>query len=90
MAQTVSHSRPFWQDDSTSTHPAGNQVTMTNPLDDLFDHEVENNASTSAQADGARQISREDVDMSNTGLGIDEEVKVRKKRAPIAKLDEER
>lgn len=59
-------------------------------MNDLFDYDVglddifEGNAAQTANAD----ISK--PDSSALGLGLDEEVKVTKKRNPIAKLDEDR
>ena len=60
-------------------------------LNDLFDYDVgldeifqDNNASNGNEANPPSG------DPSSLGLGLDEEVKVTKKRQPIAKLDEGR
>lgn len=66
-------------------------------IDDTF-RDAENNNNNATDTDAAiaarrRAAREEDGDLSDSGaqgLGIDEEVKVRKARAPIAKLDEQR
>lgn len=68
---------------------------MRDDLDDLFNydaqtdevlHNVEDNADTTAVNARKRRLGSEEGDL----LGIDEEIKIRKARAPIAKLDEDR
>lgn len=62
-------------------------------LNDLFDYDVgledirEGNAAQAATADGPKPPVG---DPSTLGLGVDEEVKVNRKRQPVAKLDENR
>jgi replication fork protection complex subunit Csm3/Swi3 len=63
-------------------------------LNDLFDYDVGldeifqgNGASNSNDANANAKPSG---DPSSLGLGLDEEVKVTKKRQPVAKLDEAR
>lgn len=61
-------------------------------LNDLFDYDVglddiEGNAAHTADADTSKPSAG---DSSVAGLGLDEEVKVTKKRQPVAKLDEGR
>jgi replication fork protection complex subunit Csm3/Swi3 len=61
-------------------------------LDDLFNFTSNNNNATTssppANTTARRRLAGDDP--LATGLGIDSEIKVRKARAPIAKLDEER
>lgn len=94
-------SRPFWQDPSSPSPPRARPTTNTasTNLDDLFNYDFDdiNNVSRTANAEAAEagpaQLGRRNIGSGgedNGGLGIDEEVKVRKRRAPIAKLDEER
>ena len=63
-------------------------------LDDLFDYDV---SDVFRDVNTNMDIPTSDKTMARTagkengaGLGIDEEVKVTKKRAPVAKLDENR
>lgn len=62
-------------------------------LNDLFDYDVglddifEGNAEQKAETDTFKPSAG---DSSALGLGLDEEVKVTKKRHPVAKLDEGR
>ena len=67
-------------------------------MDDLFDYnvnldddifrDVDTNMNVPSRgANGASQPARAGDDL---GLGLDEEIKVRKVRQPIAKLDEDR
>lgn len=61
-------------------------------LNDLFDYDVglddiKDNAPQTTNADTSKPSARES---SALGLGLDEEVKVTKKRQPVAKLDEGR
>ena len=63
-------------------------------LDDLFDYDVRNvfqdvDVNMDVPARETHTI-RGGLSEHGAGLGIDEEVKVRKKRAPIPKLDENR
>ena len=68
------------------------------PVDDLeniFNYEVDNdliqdvhtNVEIAARQPGASKTGRAAVD---GGLGLDEEIKISKKRTPVAKLDEGR
>lgn len=64
-------------------------------LDDLFayDATMDDVFNTNASNNGPAQSDRGRLDTNKTdngGLGIDEEVTVIKKRAPVAKLDETR
>lgn len=63
-------------------------------LDDLFDYDVDDvfrdvdtNMGLPPQQKAAGRADRKE---HTVGLGIDEEIKVSKKRAPVPKLDEER
>ena len=63
-------------------------------LDDLFDYDVgdvfrdvDTNMDISTSE---RTIARTEGKENGAGLGIDEEIKVTKKRAPVPKLDENR
>ncbi|TQB68017.1 chromosome segregation in meiosis- protein [Monascus purpureus] len=62
-------------------------------IDDLFDYdagleEVPREAPNASYAEGTKPSTRDDT--SGLGLGLDEEVKVARKRKPTAKLDESR
>lgn len=81
--------------------PARNSTANRNndDLDDLFNFlDADNNdASQSEQRAPAQEVNAapnrrrlDGDDPLGLGLGIDEEIKVRKPRAPIAKLDEDR
>lgn len=84
----------------TPPHTATANARPNDDLDDLFNFlDEDNNASnpttlpqtsntTTSAAPNRRRLEGDDP--LGLGLGIDEEVKVRKPRAPIAKLDEER
>lgn len=77
-----------------SNHRAQSEVHSANDIDDLFDYdvgldEVLNSISTEPNRAGADAI-KETSASSGPSLGLDEEVKVSKKRQPIAKLDETR
>ena len=65
-------------------------VPLIDDLDDsLFDYDVDDafrDVDTNMDVPAVRAKSKED----GAGLGIDEEIKVTKKRAPIPKLDENR
>lgn len=91
--------RPFDQDPSApdphGPRPGGNAAPPTrDDLDDLFNYDanigdtfqdVEGNEDAAATNARRRDTARADAD-----LGIDEEIKIKKPRRPIAKLDEER
>lgn len=65
----------------------------TNDLDDLFDYDVgldEILQGTNNTTTNANEAPRPAGDPSSLGLGLDEEVKITKKRQPVAKLDESR
>jgi len=79
--------REFWQDPSRSRQ-AQNTTAPGDDLDDLFDYDAEPNETTAA---AAANITMRQTSGNGAGdLGIDEEIKVRKARAPIARLDEDR
>lgn len=66
-------------------------------LDDLFDYEVNNeifrdvDTNMDVPAKQATSTKLKTAERDNAGaLGIDEEIKVAKKRTPIAKLDDTR
>lgn len=63
-------------------------------LDDLFDYDVGDvfrDVDTNMDATTrAKTVTNGDVKENGAGLGIDEEIKVVKKRAPVPKLDENR
>ena len=75
-----------------TNHAAG--IDSHASLDDLFDYdpnlgntfEDENNANSADPNSNGRKRTR----AASEGLGIDEEIKITKKRKPIAKLDDER
>ena len=63
-------------------------------LDDLFDYDVGDvfrdvDTNMDIPASG-KSIGRPEAKENGAGLGIDEEIKVTKKRAPVPKLDEDR
>lgn len=67
----------------------------TDDLDDLFDYDVPNDIFEDVEQDMEAPVKPAKGPFgsgsgSAGGLGLDEEVKVTKKRAPIPKLDEER
>lgn len=69
-------------------------VPAADDLDDLFDYnvdsvfrDVDTNMDVSAPSN---QTARPDGKDNAAGLGIDEEIKVTKKRVPIPKLDDNR
>lgn len=77
-------------------HRAQSEVHSADDIDDLFDYdvgldEVLNSISTEPNRAGAN-TTKEFTTSASSGpsLGLDEEVKVSKKRHPIAKLDETR
>ena len=65
-------------------------VPLIDDLDDsLFDYDVDDafrDVDTNMDVSAVRAKSKED----GAGLGIDEEIKMTKKRAPIPRLDENR
>lgn len=68
---------------------------LVDDLDNLFNYEVNDDLfrDVDTNMDVAPKqppISRTDKGPFDSGLGLDEEIKVTKKRAPIAKLDEGR
>ena len=58
-------------------------------VDDLFDYGVPDDLLKDA-ADGAGKVGGANAKPTDGNLGLDEEVKIAKKRAPIPKLDENR
>lgn len=65
--------------------------SVADDLDDLFDYDVFHDVDTNmdppvTQPPAVRVSEKETV----AGLGIDQEIKVTKKRAPVPKLDEDR
>lgn len=95
-------SRPYMQDpsapDPIPPH-AGNTTLPHDALDDLFNYDPQAAAvhddvggNTTTRPGNGHTIDLTDraSDTGGRGLGIDEEVKVRKPRAPVAKLDEGR
>lgn len=92
-------SRPLAQDPSApDPHgplPGGNAAPPTrDDLDDLFNYDRQLGDTfqdTDENNDAARTTERErDREILGADLGIDEEIKIRKPRKPVAKLDEER
>jgi len=79
--------RPFWQSPPRAQPP----TAAGDELDDLFNYDVEDNqdAVNGGVINAPRLAPRGDT-VGGGDLGIDEEIKVRKPRAPIAKLDEDR
>ena len=73
--------------------PELQQASPSNHVDDLFDYdvgldEILRDVSTATNANVPNQPSAPDG--PGLGLGLDEEVKVSKKRQPVATLDEGR
>lgn len=73
--------------------PELQQASPSNHVDDLFDYdagldEILQDVSTASNTNVPKQSSGPDG--PDLGLGLDEEVKVSKKRQPVAKLDESR
>lgn len=73
------------------------RVASPPDLSDLFDYDVgldeifQGNGASNANASTNAEASKPATgDPSSLGLGLDEEVKVTKKRQPVAKLDEGR
>ena len=71
------------------------QSAERDDLDDLFNYDVsmddvfkDSNASDAAPKDQS-ELRRRNSD-NGAGLGLDEEIKITKRRQPIAKLDEAR
>jgi replication fork protection complex subunit Csm3/Swi3 len=65
-------------------------------LNDLFDYDVgldetfQGNGASNGNDANANANAKPSGDPSSLGLGLDEEVKITKKRQPVAKLDEAR
>ena len=79
---------------TTAVEARNTPPTVTDDLDVLFDFEVSDvfrdvnmNLDAPAKRPSFEGSGKKDVAV---GLGIDEEIKVVKKRAPVAKLDENR
>ena len=70
-----------------SNQPAHQDSAPVDDLDRLLDFD---DAELNQGNAGERNNARREPESTETGLGIDEEIKVRKPRAPIAKLDEDR
>ncbi|KAL9615273.1 MAG: hypothetical protein Q9167_000244 [Letrouitia subvulpina] len=65
--------------------------SQADALDDLFDFDVFQNVNTNEHAPDKEQLASTAKDREATaGLGIDEEIKVARRRRPVAKLDEDR
>lgn len=79
--------RPFWQSPPRAQPP----TAAPDELDDLFNYDAENDqdAVNGGVVNAPRPAPGGDT-VGAGDLGIDEEIKVRKPRAPIAKLDEDR
>lgn len=72
--------------------PTRVETAQPDELDDLFNYDPGMD-DVFKEASGATEdttTSTKDIANGPTGLGIDEEVKITKKRQPIAKLDETR
>lgn len=73
-----------------------NPPARTDDLDDLFDYDVPADILRDVDADmeGPNRLAKAPLGHvgkeSVGGLGIDEEIKITRKRAPVAKLDENR
>lgn len=90
---SVDTARPFWQSSPRAPRMPLDQAPSgrEGDLDDIFnyDAEADQNAVTTGRTTAPRPPPEQQAyDAGN--LGIDEEIKVRKPRAPIAKLDEDR
>lgn len=73
----------------------GNPPVSTDDLDDIFDYDVPKDIFQDVNTNMdlpplAARAPLGDASAAGVGLGIDEEVKVAKRRAPVAKLDESR
>jgi len=71
----------------------GSEGTQESQINDLFDYDVGlddilRDVSTTSKTNAAKPPSGSEG--PGLGLGLDEEVKVSKKRQPVAKLDESR
>ena len=74
---------------ATATRPANDgDDQFDQELDDIF-RDVDTNMNVPARGSAAA-APRATERANSVGLGIDEEIKVRKARQPIAKLDEDR
>ena len=71
-----------------------NAPPVNDDLDDLFNYDVDNDLfkEVDTNMDVAREqpIASRSKDLAGSGLGLEKEIKVTKKRAPIPKLDESR
>ena len=69
-------------------------TTHADDLDDLFDYDVGDSFrdvdTNMDMPTSEKTIARTEGKENGAGLGIDEEIKVTKKRAPVPKLDENR
>ena len=68
-------------------------VPIADDLDDLFNYDVDVFRDVDTNIDVSihkKPAAAADGKSNATGLGIDEEIKVTKKRAPVPKLDENR
>lgn len=73
----------------------GAHTGPTDDLDDLFDYSISNDIFRDVDTNmdvpaNSTTVNTAGEKENGGGLGIDEEVKVTKKRAPVAKLDENR
>ena len=64
-------------------------------LDNVFNYDIDNDLFKDVDtnmdvAPKQNTILRKEKDILSGGLGLDEEIKIRKKRKPVAKLDEDR
>lgn len=90
--------RPYDQDPSApEPHgplPGGNAAPPTrDDLDDLFNYDTnigDTFRDVEGNDDAARTTARQRDAGADADLGIEEEIKIRKPRRPVAKLDEER
>lgn len=65
--------------------------SQADALDDLFNYDVFQDVNVNDHASGKEQTASTTKDPEVTaGLGIDEEIKVARRRRPVAKLDEDR
>ncbi|KAJ5929697.1 hypothetical protein N7454_006647 [Penicillium verhagenii] len=70
---------------------SGEQAGSPTDINDLFDYDVGLDELFQGNQDASNnEASKPAADPSSLGLGLDEEVKITKKRQPIAKLDEAR
>ncbi|KAJ5935675.1 hypothetical protein N7466_005222 [Penicillium verhagenii] len=70
---------------------SGEQAGSPNDINDLFDYDVGLDELFQGNQDASNnEAAKPAADPSSLGLGLDEEVKITKKRQPIAKLDDAR